>query len=110
MILVIGNLSTWEREGRPAPTLEGFRFTHFEGLDLGLLAEVRPDMVLSTLVGDGFDAIDVARRLRELGYRGRYRALAHALPNEEAVRAEIEEAAPELDFDLVVLRSGRSGG
>lgn len=104
MILVIGNLDRWKREGRPAPELEGFRFATFEALDAALLASARPDMILSPLVGDGFDALEVARRLVELGFRGKYRALAGDVPNPDAVREEVREAAPDLDFDVFLLR------
>jgi len=103
MILVVGDLDGWERQGRAVPDLDGFRFVRFEELDAALLGAVTPDMVLSALVSDGHDAVDVARRLLELGYRGRYRALAPALPNMDSVVEEVHEAAPGLDFDLFLI-------
>lgn len=103
MILVVGNLDGWERQGRGVPDLAGFRFARFEDLDAALLDSVRPDMVLSALVTDGHDAVDVARRLAELGFKGRYRALAAALPNLHSVIDEVHEAAPGLDFDLFLI-------
>jgi hypothetical protein len=106
MILVIGNLRNWEREGRPVPELEGFRFASFADLDQEHLADPVPDVVLSALMGENFDAIDVARRLAELGYAGRYRALSNAIPSTETIREEIREVAPDLDFDLFLLRPG----
>lgn len=104
MILVIGDLESWEREGRPVPRMEGFRFARFPELTAPLLAETKPDMVLSALVGDEFDAMEVARRLVEFGFQGRYRALTDDLPDAGAVRAEIQEIAPNLDFDLFLIR------
>lgn len=103
MILVIGNLLNWTRDGRPVPDLDGFRFAPFRALDANLLRAVDPPVVLSALVGDDHDAMDVARRLAELGYRGRYRALAARLPNPDVVRREVRSAAPTIDFDLMLL-------
>ncbi|MBP1804298.1 hypothetical protein [Rubellimicrobium aerolatum] len=104
MILVIGDLESWEREGRPVPRMDGFRFATFAKLTGPLLEETRPEMVLSPLMGDGFDAMDIARRLVEAGFQGRYRALTDDLPDSEAVREEIREIAPDLDFDLFLIR------
>jgi hypothetical protein len=106
MILVIGNLRSWEREGRPVPELEGFRFVSFSDLREQHLSQPVPEVVLSALMGENFDAIDVARRLAELGFSGRYRALSNAIPNAETIREEVREVAPELDFDLFLLRAG----
>ncbi|TNC71949.1 hypothetical protein [Rubellimicrobium roseum] len=106
MILVIGNLDAWERHGRRAPDLDGFRFARFDEIDAGLLAEVAPGMVLSWLVDDGHDAVDIARRLAELGFAGRYRALAPDLPNVAAIVEEVREVAPDLDFDLFRVSPG----
>ncbi|TNC51163.1 hypothetical protein FHG66_06345 [Rubellimicrobium rubrum] len=105
MILVIGNLMTWEREGRPVPKLEGFYFASFSEIDARLLSDVKPDVVLSALMGESFDVIDLACRLVELGFAGRYRALTTALPNAEAVRNEVQAIAPSLDFNFYVIGS-----
>lgn len=106
MILVVGNLPSWARAGRALPRLDGFRFVAFADLDAALLAEAAPELVLSPLVDAAFDAVDVARRLGGLGFRGRYLALADRLPNPDAVRAEVRAAAPALDFDLLVVTEG----
>jgi hypothetical protein len=106
MILVIGNLRTWEREGRPVPDLDGFRFASFAELDEQHLTDPVPDVVFSALMGESFDAVDVARRLAELGYAGRYRALSNAVPSSDTIRDEIRDVAPDLDFDLFLLRPG----
>jgi hypothetical protein len=108
MILVIGNLRSWALAGRPVPLLDGFRFASFEDLSAALLEETRPHLVLSALMGESFDAVDLARRLAELGFAGRYRALTNPLPRPEDVREEVRAAAPGLDFDLFVLNGVRS--
>ncbi len=107
MILVIGNLRSWERAGRDIPRIEGFRFAAFDELSADLLRDARPDLVLSALMGESFDALDLARRLDELGFRGRYRALTNPLPRPDDVRDEVRAAAPGLDFDLFVVNAVR---
>jgi hypothetical protein len=106
MILVIGHPRPGGTGAHPALVQHGYRLACLGELDAGLLGAVQPDMVISALIGDGFDAIDVARRLVQLGYRGPYRALSHPLPRPGLVRAEVRAAAPDLDFDLVVVSHG----
>lgn len=102
-MLVVGNLRSWRRAGRALPQLEGCDFVGFAGLDAQVLERVRPDVVLSALVGEDFDALDLARRLAELGFRGRYRALAMDLRHPGTVLAELRAAAPGLDLDLLLI-------
>lgn len=102
-LLVVGNLRSWRRAGRALPQLEGCDFVGFAGLDAQVLERVRPDVVLSALVGEDFDALDLARRLAELGFRGRYRALAMDLRHPGTVLAELRAAAPGLDLDLLLI-------
>lgn len=67
------------------------------------LERIRPDVVFSSLVGPGFDCLDLAGRLVAAGFRGKYRAVAPMVPDPKLVRREVTERYPSLDFDLVVL-------
>jgi hypothetical protein len=67
------------------------------------LAALRPDVVLTPLVGAGFDCLDVAVALCAAGYRARLRAVVRYVPNPGLVRREIAASCPGLDFDLIVL-------
>lgn len=73
------------------------------GLTPARLAQVAPHVVLSPLAWAEADAWEAARRLHEIGYRGRYLALAGALPDTRLVEREIAAAAPGIDFRLVAL-------
>jgi hypothetical protein len=106
MILVIGQLRLTGGEGPAVLRQRGYRFACFAELDAALLQTTRPGMVISPLIGDRFDAVDVARRLVELGYDGPYRALSPPLPRPALVRSEVRSAAPGLDFDLVIVSHG----
>ena len=65
-----------------------------------LLRVTAPDLVLSALMGDDYDVIDLALRLALLDFTGRYRALTSGLPNPRVVLAEVHQVAPDIDFDL----------
>lgn len=72
-------------------------------VDQDLLARLCPDVVLAPLMTQDFDILDLARRLRALGYRGRLRAYAPRIPDPHLVQREISAACPGLDFDLIVI-------
>lgn len=63
-------------------------------------------VVLSPVVGPGFDAVDVALRLVSSNYRGRYIAVSHAFPDAASIKNEVGAAAPGLPFDIIDLGRG----
>ncbi|MDP1667728.1 hypothetical protein [Phaeovulum sp.] len=78
-------------------------FATLAAVDAGLLDRTTPDVVLAPLMTPSFDVLDLARRLRALGYRGQLRAFTPNIPDPHLVRSEIASACPGLDFDLIVL-------
>ena len=99
-VLVVGNLSSWQQAGRAVPSVAGFHFTAFADVTQTLMQVIKPDLVLSALMGDDYDVIELARRLASLDFTGRYRALTHHLPSPRVVLNEVRAAAPGIDFDL----------
>jgi len=89
----------------PVLSLPGVHFANARDLGRGLLATLCPDVILSPLVVGLSDVIDIATHLQQLGYAGRYRALAADLPDPALVIAEVRAVAPNLDFDLYLLTS-----
>ena len=75
----------------------------FDQLDEALLERHRPSVVISHVLAQGFDALDLARRLAALGFGGRYVAMADVLPSPALVRAEMACACPSLDVAVVVV-------
>lgn len=63
-----------------------------------------PDLVMSPLFAHHFDCVDLARLLRSVQYRGRYRVYAN-VPRPDIVRDEVRALAPQLDFDIVTTTS-----
>ncbi len=102
MILVIGDLTKWRRENRALPQLADVKFASFGELGPALL-DPPPDMVLSPLSSAEFDAVELGQRLQELGFHGRYRAIAALGTDASLVVEEVRQAAPDLDFDLIVI-------
>ncbi|WP_132695874.1 hypothetical protein [Rhodovulum steppense] len=59
------------------------------------------DYVVSPLVGDQFDALDLAAQLELAGYRGRYMVVTPSLPAPGVIRREIEQLCPSLTVELI---------
>ena len=101
--LVIGVVTDWVNAGKTLPEDPTLRYIEVEEISKDLLERFEPEVVLSPLVGKGFDAIDVAVRLTSCGYTGRLRATSPDLPNPNLVAKEIRSICPEIDFDLLIL-------
>lgn len=104
MILVIGNRRGWEALARLVPEDEELRFACVEELTPLLIRALRPTLVLSSLVAGRFDAVEVAHKLAAAGFQGRLSVLTPRLPQADAVRAEIEDAAGKgIEVTLTIL-------
>ena len=96
-------MTRWKSQGRDLTDMVGLQFIDIHALDQGMINTQNPDIILSPLVSDDFDAIEVASLLSKLSYNGAYRALTDEVPNPALIKAEVRRHAPNLDFDLVVL-------
>ncbi|QQA44759.1 hypothetical protein [Pelagovum pacificum] len=83
-------------------------FSELSSVTGDLLEVLKPDEVLSPLLGPGPDAIDMLERLRELRFRGRYTALAKELPRPELVLRELRTHAAGIDVQVIDLEELRS--
>lgn len=101
-LLAVGNMVP-PRQSSDAADAADLTCLPFTEVCAEALDRIRPDVVFSSLVGPGFDCLDLAERLVTAGYRGKYRAVAPQVPDPTLVRREITERFPALDFDLIVL-------
>ncbi len=101
--LVVGDIRRWTARGQGLPEVDGLRFIDLDELSDSLLRDMQPDLILSPLIEDAYGALEVAGILQDLNFKGRYRAVAEALPNIAMIRSEIARAAPDIDFDLIGL-------
>ncbi|MEM0947643.1 MAG: hypothetical protein AAGK37_09575 [Pseudomonadota bacterium] len=100
-VLAIGDVSLWRRSGTQQIQTREILLSDLVQLTAVTLAEFNPDLVLSPIVTARFDCLDVAHRLSELGFSGRYRALARDLPDPSLIRAEILRDCPGLNFEIL---------
>lgn len=101
--LVIGDKIRWKNDNRDLPQITGLHFVGPEDITPELISRVAPEIVLSPLVVRDIDAIEIARKLSAVGFEGRYRVLSSDLPRPETIEAEVNEAAPRIDFGLLNL-------
>ena len=106
VLLVIGNITSWEAQGLRLPRGDGIHFHAFADLTHEIFWQIDPDVVLSGLINHGFDAVDVAQRLGLFGFAGRYRVVTDQIPNPRIVLGDIRSASPSIDFDLINLGNG----
>jgi len=101
--LVVGDLVRWKDKGHEIPEIDGFHFVDFEDVTLETLRRIRPQVILSPLLGRTFDAVEVARRLESMGYGGRYRVVTDGVPEPDVIKREVSAIAPQLDFAVLLL-------
>jgi len=104
--LIIGDTKRWRGVGRAPFAFGDFQFCNLAGLHCDLLRDFDPHIVLSPLVGDDFDVVEIAIILARFEYKGRYRAISTYVPHAAIICAEVAHAAPAIDFDLLVLPAG----
>lgn len=80
----------------------------FHTLAPQLLLEHRPDVVLSPLLAQDFDILDVVDRLVRIGFGGRLVAVTGSLPDAVAVQNEVRQQCAQFRFDLVELSPDES--
>ena len=106
-ILLIG-LSSREVDTLPSRLFGalagGAAAKRFEDLDAAALEGVMA--ILSPVVAATFDAVEMATRLHELGWSGRYIAYVTDPIDERVVRAEVRAAAPGIAFEIVTMGHG----
>lgn len=104
IVLVVGAMSEWAPEEAERPPGSRIVFAEYGEICAELLDRVAPAMIVSSVIATTFDAFDLAQDLQDLGYAGPYRALTPHLPDPDLVRREVASCAPDLDFELLVVR------
>jgi hypothetical protein len=89
----------------PLPETTHVVRTRFRDLGPDLIARTLPDCIVSPLIAAEFDAVELAQRICEYGYRGRLLVCARDMPNDRIIRAELNGACAGLDIDLLDLGS-----
>lgn len=100
-ILAVGHTGAWTARGRRIATDGHVYFADFHDVSDDLLAHLCPRLILSPLLARNFDCVDLAQRLGQLGYRGRYRAIDIGLPDPALIVREVRSLVPGLDFEII---------
>lgn len=101
--LVVGDIARWASDGRTMPDVRELTYAEFSDFSPSLLEMTKPDVILSPLVTETFDAFQVISVLDASEFTGRYRAISQHLPNLAMIRQEIKSNAPTVDFEIVVM-------
>lgn len=102
-ILVIGDVTRWQSCGRLRDAPEGYEFIDIAQLDPQKIRQYDAALIVTPLISDGFDAVDVAEKLASVRFKGMFRVLTNHLPDVDIIRDDIQDVAPCIDFDLLVL-------
>jgi hypothetical protein len=102
--LIIGDVSRWASEGRDIAGTDNVTYAGVDEVSRALLQSHDPEIILSPLVADSFDAFDVAAILADAQFTGRYRAVSHPTIAKAVIMSEIAQIAPELDFDIIEIK------
>ena len=100
VVLAVGDVAGWNRSRRPAPTGSRVIFAEFHEVTLDLIEMLSPHVVISSLLARRFDCVDLAQRLDDLGFAGRYQVLTDELPRPEMVLTEIRALFPRLQVEI----------
>lgn len=100
-ILIVGDVTGWQREGRLPRMAAGLHFADLSDLTPGFLRRLAPQLVISALIATEFDALDVVAHLVAADFVGRYRCVADGMPDFALIRQEIALIAPDLDFGIL---------
>lgn len=98
--LAVGDVSSWwsRQDGdladRPAA------FADFSDVTPDLIEALNPEIVVSSVFGRNFDCVDLAQRLSDIGYEGRYRMIGYGMPQPDLVLREIKALFPELRVEM----------
>lgn len=83
------------------PGQQGVVMTQMRMLNARMLAQVAPDAVIGPLIADGWDSLDLATALEDMGYHGSLHILSRPLPRAELVLREVCACCPGLTISLV---------
>lgn len=100
-VLAVGDPDEWQRQGHVLPQ-ENFSFIAFEDVNEATLERYKPEIIISPVLANGFDCIELTLLLRNLGYQGAYRAVAQEMPKPALIEREVIQLYPDLDFKIEI--------
>ncbi|MEM6728569.1 MAG: hypothetical protein AAF618_08715 [Pseudomonadota bacterium] len=106
-ILYVGDYDP-AAEDDVGPELFDVCFVAFSEITADLLEALEPSIIYSPLLTPNFDSTELAQRLQEFGFKGKYCAVVKSVPVPQLIKNEVRMAAPLVNYDLVVTESDPS--
>lgn len=101
VILAVGDTMQEDPKALKFPKFEKIFYVGFFDVTSEILDRINPTLILSPLLGNSFDCLELALQLQQLEYRGKYRVVAPKLTNPSMVTREVRNQTPGLDFDIL---------
>ena len=102
-ILAVGEPGDWAQRGNDLPDNEDMIFVSFDEVTENILEYYQPSLIVSPALSLAFDCIELAMLLRNIGFKGSYRAVVRDLPKPELIEREVKSACPLLDFGILIV-------
>ena len=102
-ILAVGEPGEWAQKGNDLPDNEDMIFVAYDEVTEKNLHFYQPSLIVSPALSPVFDCIELAMLLRNIGYKGAYRAVVRDLPKPELIEREVNSACPLLDFGILIV-------
>ena len=106
-ILVVGNIEQLLNSERDLTQYADTVFCVIKDLTPAFLVIHQPDVILAPLVTSQYDVMELAIKLDQLNFEGRFRALTAPLPDPDIIMSEVRFECPALDFGLIVVTPGQ---
>ncbi len=101
-LLAVGEPRSLQLSASGIPRDANVIFAHFANLSRAHILAVRPDVVLSPLVSEGFDCLELAIMLHAWRFGGEFWIAATRLPRPSVVLNEIRNSCPGLKVECIV--------
>lgn len=102
-MLIVGRYRFGDVYKLPAVRSDGYHFVDIADLSVETVRKITPDVVLSALIGNGFDATEIAQVLEAAGFPGRYRVISDPVESSGLIVQEVTRLAPSVDFEILEL-------
>ena len=99
-VLAVGDSGSLVSAGSVTPPSSAVTFASFDEVTPAFVRNIGPEMVVSALLSRSFDCIDLAQRLAEIGFTGRYLVLSDGIPDPKIIRREILSLYPDMDVEV----------
>lgn len=101
VVLAVGDVFQWHEASNSLPENAQITFADFSDVTADFLDMLKPQVIISCLVSQHFDFIDLGQTLQAVNFQGCFRIIAPKLPNPSVVVSEAQSMCPKLNIDFV---------